>query len=142
MFLLAKRGEGFEFYVYTAVIKVYFFENVFRTKSKLEISWISNYFRIHQYEDIWAHLRTYSQIWNKVILDGASQAIFQTLPGKRLLLKESIINNMKSIKNPTEIKGMENAHIRDGAIMCDFLAHFEQQVCIEICFLSSKIYEL
>ncbi|XP_044736863.1 xaa-Pro aminopeptidase ApepP-like [Chrysoperla carnea] len=122
-----------ESYVILTLEEVHFYVNPVKLTTEVRQHFKADFcastecVKIHQYEDIWAHLRTYSQIWNKVILDGASQAIFQTLPGKRLLLKESIINNMKSIKNPTEIKGMENAHIRDGAIMCDFLAHFEQQ---------------
>lgn len=45
-------------------------------------------------------------------------------------LNESIVNKLKIKKNPTEIHGLEQAHIRDGAILCDFLAHFEEQVKI------------
>lgn len=35
---------------------------------------------------------------------------------------------MKAIKNPTEIKGMKNAHVRDAAALIDFLALLEEEV--------------
>lgn len=33
---------------------------------------------------------------------------------------------MKAIKNPVEVKGMENAHIRDGVALTNFLSWLEE----------------
>nr|CAD7433691.1 unnamed protein product [Timema monikensis] len=35
---------------------------------------------------------------------------------------------MKARKNPRERAGMRNAHVRDGAALCDFIAHMEDEV--------------
>ena len=34
---------------------------------------------------------------------------------------------MKSIKNPVEVNGMINAHIRDAVALCDFFAWLETE---------------
>lgn len=52
-----------------------------------------------------------------------------SVPHEKRMYKPSPIINMKAKKNPTEIVGMRNAHIRDGAAMCDVLAYFEERVC-------------
>lgn len=35
---------------------------------------------------------------------------------------------MKAIKNPVEVEGMINAHIRDGAALCCYFAWLEKEV--------------
>ncbi|RPH95524.1 aminopeptidase P family protein [candidate division KSB1 bacterium] len=46
----------------------------------------------------------------------------------KLLFKESPIVLMKAAKNAVEIRGMKQAHIRDGVAMVKFLCWFEQAV--------------
>lgn len=80
---------------------------------------------------------TLSQAWNKVLLPssskqvvapGASKAIYNMIQPEKRLPKLSPIILLKAKKNPTEIVGMENAHVRDGAAMCNFLAYLEARV--------------
>lgn len=93
------------------------------------------FLRVHNYDAIWSDLRTFSQPWRAVLLPsvytlapGVSEAIYTSVPHEKRMYKPSPIINMKAKKNPTEIKGMRNAHIRDGAAMCDVLAYLEDQV--------------
>lgn len=39
---------------------------------------------------------------------------------------------MRSVKNSVEIRGMEQAHIRDGMAMCEILSFIEQQINLGI----------
>jgi len=45
-----------------------------------------------------------------------------------LFLQESPIPGMKAIKNSIEIKGLKNAHIRDGVVMVKFLRWLEHTI--------------
>ncbi len=47
-------------------------------------------------------------------------------PRAKLILKESPIVLMKSLKNPVEIRGARRAHLRDGVAMVRFLCWLEQ----------------
>ncbi|XP_025832435.1 xaa-Pro aminopeptidase ApepP [Agrilus planipennis] len=87
---------------------------------------------VHDYEDIWTVLPTMTQAWRVVLLPttcvfsaGASQAIVDLIPEEKRLLEQSPITYFKAKKNPTEIMGMQNAHLRDAAALCRFFAHLE-----------------
>ncbi|KAL1490820.1 hypothetical protein ABEB36_013449 [Hypothenemus hampei] len=91
--------------------------------------------QIRNYSEIWADLRTKSQLYNKILIpahcvysEGASHAIYEHIfPDKRLPYQSPIIY-LKSVKNQMEIEGMKRAHVKDGAAMCDFLAYIETQM--------------
>ncbi|XP_023223651.1 xaa-Pro aminopeptidase 1-like [Centruroides sculpturatus] len=57
-----------------------------------------------------------------------SFSIYNLIPKNKLRARQSPIIAMKAIKNPTEIKGMKNAHIRDAVAIIDFLALLEEEV--------------
>jgi Xaa-Pro aminopeptidase len=51
-----------------------------------------------------------------------------------LVPKHSLIKDvtpvclMKTIKNPTEVKGMINAHIKDAAALCRYFSWLEKEI--------------
>ena len=51
-----------------------------------------------------------------------------TQPQDLRLQQRSPIILPKSIKNEVEIKGMKEAHVKDGVAMCEFLYKIENQV--------------
>ncbi|XP_071455726.1 xaa-Pro aminopeptidase 1-like [Hetaerina americana] len=91
--------------------------------------------RIHDYNQIWDDLRTFSQVWHKVILPspysysaGASHAIYNAVPEGKHMPIPSIVMTAKAQKNAVEREGMRKAHIRDAVALCDFFAYLESQV--------------
>ncbi|XP_044757576.1 probable Xaa-Pro aminopeptidase P [Coccinella septempunctata] len=91
-------------------------------------------FEIKGYTDIWTDLPTQTQAYDRVLIPtlcemslGASHAIYSLIPPYKQLPKHSPIIYMKAVKNPTEIEGMRNAHIRDAAAMCEFFAYLEER---------------
>jgi len=52
-------------------------------------------------------------------------ALASLVPEDRLLTKHTPISLMKATKNPIEVQGMINCHIRDGAAVCGFLGWLE-----------------
>lgn len=59
---------------------------------------------------------------------GASEAIYSHLPKDFIVHKPSPIIFMRTQKNDVERQGMHNAHIRDGAAMCEALSYIEGRV--------------
>jgi Xaa-Pro aminopeptidase len=49
------------------------------------------------------------------------------IPADRRTIKLTPISLMKALKNPVEVNGMINAHIRDAVALCDFFAWLEEQ---------------
>ena len=46
----------------------------------------------------------------------------------KIVFKDDIVENLKAQKNKTEIKGMKNAHIRDGAALAKFIYWIKNSV--------------
>ncbi|KAK9874996.1 hypothetical protein WA026_005809 [Henosepilachna vigintioctopunctata] len=91
-------------------------------------------FEIKDYDRIWTDLPTQTQVYNRLLIPtlcemslGASHAINIMIPSYKRFPHHSPIIYMKAVKNPTEIDGMINAHIRDAAAMCEFFAHLEER---------------
>lgn len=90
---------------------------------------------------MWTDLPTESQKWKFllpsqcVFSPGSSYAIYLLVPSDRQVAAPSPIIFLKARKNPTEMRGMEKAHIRDAAAMCKFFAYFEKRVN----FISSNL---
>jgi len=56
-------------------------------------------------------------------------AVFGYLPDKSLVTTgASIIEHLKGVKNPREIQGFKDCHIRDGAAIVSYLAWLEHQL--------------
>lgn len=89
---------------------------------------LGKFARIQPYEKIWDALPTYNRAGKSVWLDPGftSQRIALALSkGARLLAKESPITLFKSAKNATELKGMRDCHVRDGAAVVKFFYWLE-----------------
>ena len=61
-------------------------------------------------------------------LAGATFALYSSIPESMATLGDSPILDMKAIKNPVEVAGMVEAHIRDAVAVCDWAAFMESQV--------------
>jgi len=53
-------------------------------------------------------------------------ALSSLVPVDRQLVKLTPISLMKAVKNPVEVQGMKNCHIRDASAVCGFLAWLEE----------------
>ncbi|KAJ7331094.1 Xaa-Pro aminopeptidase 2 [Desmophyllum pertusum] len=58
----------------------------------------------------------------------SSYALKEAIPQDKLLPKDSPIALPKSIKNPTEIKGMKNANLKDNTAMLEFFFWLKNEV--------------
>ncbi len=76
-----------------------------------------------------AHLRNLAN--KKILLDPAITAIwfFQTLKkaGAHVVKADDPCQLLKACKNKTEIAGTRQAHVRDGAALCQFFSWLEQE---------------
>lgn len=62
------------------------------------------------------------------ISKGSSHALVSLLPKEKRHLMASPVQKMKALKNPREIQGMKQCHIRDGAALCEYLAWLEKTI--------------
>ncbi|GFO35709.1 Xaa-pro aminopeptidase 1 [Plakobranchus ocellatus] len=66
-----------------------------------------------------------SKIW---ISGKSSYAVYSQVPKHKVLLQPSPVAAMKSIKTAEEIKGMENAQLKDAVALCEFFVWMEKMV--------------
>lgn len=97
-----------------------------------------NCVKIKEYQRIWSDIRTYVQIWKRVLVPapcvqepGASEAIYTAVPHNNLVEHISPIIFMRAQKNSYEQEGMRKAHIRDGAAMCEAMCNLETRFYTE-----------
>uniref|UniRef100_A0A4W3K3M7 Xaa-Pro aminopeptidase 1 n=1 Tax=Callorhinchus milii TaxID=7868 RepID=A0A4W3K3M7_CALMI len=90
--------------------------------------------QVHPYESILTELQTVGarlsmkeRIW---ISSKASQALTEAIPKVHRVLQTiyTPICMAKAVKNPTEIKGMRNAHIKDAVALCELFNWLEKEV--------------
>ena len=87
--------------------------------------------KVSLYEDFYKHLSELSPYDNCVYFDPSriNSAVLSSLPQKMPKTEGmSYITTLKAIKNETEIKGVENAMIKDGLAMVEFLKWFEDNL--------------
>lgn len=80
-------------------------------------------------------MNTYSYEWRKILVPGhcvfdlgVSEAIYSNIKQTAIHEKTSPVIFMRAKKNPTEQKGMQRAHVLDGAAMCDAFSLLERRV--------------
>jgi len=86
---------------------------------------------IHPYGEMEQELQQTAEKRSLIWIDArtASQYIMDVIGNHSPILnKPGPVVLFKALKNPTEIKGMKNAHIRDGAAMVRFLTWLEEAV--------------
>ncbi|EDW15306.1 xaa-Pro aminopeptidase 2 [Drosophila mojavensis] len=88
--------------------------------------------RIKEYKHIWSDIRTYVQIWRRILVPapcvqepGASEAIYSAVPANVVVEHISPIIFMRAQKNSEEQEGMRLAHIRDAAAICEAMSNLE-----------------
>ncbi|MBI3440718.1 MAG: aminopeptidase P family protein [Proteobacteria bacterium] len=88
--------------------------------------WIGADVRLHDLGEFADHLKSLAQHGRKIWLDSGSAPIkaqdIITQNGGSLHAERSPLQMMKAIKNPVEIQGTIEAHIRDGVALTRFLA--------------------
>lgn len=58
----------------------------------------------------------------------SSHALCSLVPAPRRVSALSPVQLLKAVKNETETQGMRNAHVRDAAAVCEYLAWLEKEV--------------
>lgn len=80
-----------------------------------------------EYSTIWMNLKeVFSTVGKVLITSKSSYALYDTVPHEQRMVIESPIIMMKAIKNPVEAEGMRNAHVRDSAVIIDFVSSLEE----------------
>ncbi|XP_060520725.1 xaa-Pro aminopeptidase 1 isoform X2 [Cylas formicarius] len=91
-----------------------------------------NIFEIKPYDSIENHLKDLAGSLDRGFVwfsDSSSYALTSIVPKKHLLLTDTTpVELMKAIKNPVEVRGMRNAHVKDAAALCCYFAWLEKQV--------------
>lgn len=94
-------------------------------------------YRIKEYYQVWNDIRTYSQIWKRVLVPapcvqdlGSSEAVFSSFPSKAVFEHISPIILMRAQKNSVEQAGMRIAHVKDGAAICEAMSNLETRVSL------------
>ncbi len=73
---------------------------------------------IRDYSDVWSFLRRAEWGDGKVLIDPKTPyAVSLMLTSARYMLSPSFVEQQKAIKNDSELHGMRNAYVRDGAAM-------------------------
>ncbi|KAL8200469.1 hypothetical protein R6Q57_011808 [Mikania cordata] len=65
-------------------------------------------------------------------------SLYSVLSSDQVLLQQSPLALPKSLKNPVEMEGLKNAHIRDGAAIVQYFAWLDKQACSK--FQMQEIY--
>ncbi|CAN4123599.1 unnamed protein product [Withania somnifera] len=78
------------------------------------------------YGDITAEESANDLIW--VDPGACCFALYLKLNADKVLLKQSPLALAKALKNPVEMEGLKNAHIRDGAAVVQYLAWLDRQM--------------
>jgi Xaa-Pro aminopeptidase len=60
--------------------------------------------------------------------DRASWAVTEAIGQDRYLIARSPLNDLKAIKNATELEGFRQSHIRDGVALARYFAWLEEQL--------------
>ena len=86
--------------------------------------------KVSLYEDFYQYLNNIPSLSNVLIdMQKVNYAVVASLPGTVKPVRErSIITDLKGIKNKTEIEGMKNCHVRDGAAMVKFLYWLDNNI--------------
>lgn len=132
--LLNIRGADVEFnpvsiaYVVVTTAAAHLFIDENKIATELRDGHFSNSITIHAYEDVEAFLSTVATT-GKVIVDPdqLNWRLYSAV-GTAAVDKVSPITLPKSIKNPFELEGIRNSHIRDGEALTAFLYWLEQTV--------------
>jgi len=84
---------------------------------------------VREYNDLWSFLRRREWGEGKILISPqTSYAISLMLTHFRYTVAPSKVDEMKAVKNDTELEGMKRAYTRDGAAFVRFLAWLEYKL--------------
>jgi len=88
---------------------------------------------IKPYESIWDDLKAMKdqleQSSQRMLTTNRTSFAIENALGKANVSEvRSPITNFKAIKNPTELEGMRQCHLRDAAALCNYFAWLEEQL--------------
>lgn len=138
--LLNLRGSDIEFnpvfYAYLIVTsdrEVTLFADNFRFDTKVQSVLKDNNIKVEPYNTFWTTLnRIGSELKLKngslLLPQYSSWEIVRTLEGASKLSARSPVEDLKAIKNSSEIEGAKSAHLKDGRALCRFFAWLENEL--------------
>ncbi|KAI9069707.1 hypothetical protein FKP32DRAFT_1671148, partial [Trametes sanguinea] len=133
--LLNLRGDDIPFnpvfhsYLFVGLDNATLFIDPEKTKGQVEAYLQSIGVAIRDYNDLWTFLRR--KEWgegNVIISPQTPYAICLMLTSFRYTVLPSYIEERKAIKNETEIRGLRNAYLRDGAAYVRWLAWLDEKM--------------
>ncbi|KIM29700.1 hypothetical protein M408DRAFT_67274 [Serendipita vermifera MAFF 305830] len=84
---------------------------------------------VREYSDVWTYLRGKQWGEGKVIISpNTPYAVSLIIGSQRYVVLPSYIEEVKAVKNETEIEGMREAYIRDGVAMVRWFAWMEHKI--------------
>ncbi|KAI6165981.1 Creatinase aminopeptidase [Pisolithus thermaeus] len=134
-YLLNLRGSDIPFnplfyaYLFISIDRVILFLDAAKLTDDIE-----DYLRAHKiqrrdYNDIWPFLRRREWGEGRLLINAeTSYAISLMLTHFRYTVVPSLVDNMKAIKNDTELEGLRRAYLRDGAAYVRWLAWLEHKI--------------
>ena len=126
--------------------KAYLFIDEKKVSEEIKISLKEQGVEIKDYLDIYSYLENLSNEAH-VFVDGnrINQSLFETIPTTSTVkLATSIVTNLKTIKNETELEGFRNAMVKDGVALTKFFIWLEENVAqnnIDEVTISEKLIE-
>ncbi|GJJ09346.1 hypothetical protein Clacol_003568 [Clathrus columnatus] len=85
--------------------------------------------KTEEYDDIWNFLRHKKWGDGKVLISQNSPYVVSLLiSSSRYIIAPSIVEDLKAIKNEVELRGLEQAYVRDGAVYVRWLAWLEEKI--------------
>lgn len=138
--LLNMRGSDIEFnpvfYAYLIVTsdrQMTLFADNFRFDTKVQASLKENHVNVEPYESFWSTLKQMGAKLNEEkehlsITQNTSWEIVRTLDGASKQSARSIVEDLKAVKNKTELQGARAAHVKDGRALIRFFAWLESQL--------------
>ena len=98
-----------------------------REKTKKIEREIADFVELKDYSEFYDHLKNYEE--RKIYLDPNSinEKIYKDIcENNEIIFGNNISENLKAIKNETEIKNLEDTYIRDGAILFKFICWLKE----------------
>lgn len=134
--VLNMRGSDIEynpvFFAYLVVgtksVEIFINKKLVTEKVKLHIESVENVV-IHDYDAMLDFLKNNCASHKVCLVDGSSHAVVSAIPSQnRVMASNSPASLMKAVKNPSEIKGMKEANVRDAVALCQYLHWLDNEV--------------
>jgi Xaa-Pro aminopeptidase len=109
---------------------------------------LGSHVELRGYEDVFPFLRSLSADGKRVSMDSTrcNLFLFNSVAAEHIVADGSPITLPKALKNPVEVEGLRQAHLRDGAALISFIAWLEAELekgntSLTECSVSDKLEE-